>query len=285
MTDSELGAFLRGRRAALSPLDIGRSAGGRRRVPGLRRTEVAERAGISVEYYTELEQGKGRRPSDQVLAALSRTLRLNRDERDYLFGLAGAPIPAAPGPTAHVDAALVDLLDKLTAPAQLYTDLYELIAQNDLATALLGEPAPGHGIEASDLFRWFADPADARRHIPIEDHVDVSSSYVADLRATWGRRPSDARIHSFVDRLRAASPEFGELWKAGGVSVRRTGRHRVIHESVGLVDLDCTALLSEDGTQRLVWYSPRVGGAAAEQLQLLGVVGGTRFAAPADLGG
>jgi hypothetical protein len=214
-----------------------------------------------------------------VVAALSRTLRLSRDERDYLFGLAGAVPPAGSGPTAHVDAALLDLLDKLTAtPAQLYTDLYELISQNEMASALLGEPAPRRGIESSDLFRWFAEADTARQCIPLEDHADVSAWYVADLRATTGRRPGDARVHAFVERLRATSEEFAHLWRAGDVSVRRTGRHRVVHEALGLVDLDCTALLSEDGTQRLVWYSPRVGGTAAEQLQLLGVVGGTRFA-------
>jgi transcriptional regulator with XRE-family HTH domain len=88
VSSSDLGAFLKVRRALLSPLDVGRPDSTRRRVPGLRRSEVAELAQISIEYYIEFEQGRGRRPSDQVVAALARALRLDRDERDYLFGLA-----------------------------------------------------------------------------------------------------------------------------------------------------------------------------------------------------
>jgi transcriptional regulator with XRE-family HTH domain len=97
------GSFLKARRALLSPLDVGRAGSSRRRVPGLRRSEVAELAQISVEYYIELEQGRGRRPSDQVVASLARALRLGRDERDYLFGLAGVATPPVYGPTVPGD--------------------------------------------------------------------------------------------------------------------------------------------------------------------------------------
>jgi transcriptional regulator with XRE-family HTH domain len=163
MAATELGSFLRARRAMLSPLDVGRSDSSRRRVPGLRRGEVAELAQISVEYYIELEQGRGRSPSDQVVAALARALRLDRDERDYLFGLAGVTVPPTHGPTAHVDAAMLDLLDKLPdVPAQLFTDLYELVAQNSLATALLDEPISVSGLDDSQVCRWFLDPMSTR---------------------------------------------------------------------------------------------------------------------------
>jgi transcriptional regulator with XRE-family HTH domain len=269
MASSELGAFLQARRAMLSPLDIGRSYSSRRRVAGLRRSEVAELAQISVEYYVELEQGRGRRPSDQVVAALARALRLDRDERDYLFGLAGVGAPPDQGPNAHVEAAMLDLLDRLTGvPAQLFTDLYELVAQNDLAVALLGESPHG-----SLLARWFLDPDAARaRYLP-ETHDGMSRSYVADLRAATGRHPGDHRIAQFADRLRAGSAEFAALWDSATVQVRRFGPHQVLHPSIGPIDLQCTGMLSEDGRHRLVWYTPQVGGAATEQLQLLMVVG------------
>jgi transcriptional regulator with XRE-family HTH domain len=277
MAGSELGSFLRARRAALSPLDVGRPDSSRRRVPGLRRSEVAELAQISVEYYVELEQGRGQRPSDQVVAALARALRLDHDERDYLFRLAGVGTPPDHGPNAHVDAAMLDLLDKLKdVPAQLFTDLFELVAQNDLASALLGDPLSVGGPEDSQVCRWFLDPA-ARARYPVQCQGRVSDSYVADLRATSGRYPDDQRVARFVERLRARSTEFAELWDTAVVRVRRSGDHQVLHPSLGLVDLECTGMLSEDGRHRLVWYSPRVGGEAARQLQLLTVVGRTSF--------
>lgn len=278
MTSGELGAFLKARRALLSPLDIGRTDTSRRRVPGLRRGEVAELAQISVEYYIELEQGRGRRPSDQVVAALARALRLDRDERDYLFGLAGIASPPVYGPTAHVGAAMLDLLDRLAGvPAQLFTDLYELVAQNELATALLAEPLSVAGPQDSHVLRWFLDPAASRTRYPRDTQAGMSLSYVADLRATSGRHPGDERISQFVQRLRAGSAEFAALWDSTAVQVRRSGSHQVLHPSLGLVELQCTGMLSEDGRHRLVWYSPRVGGQAARQLRLLTVVGTTEF--------
>jgi transcriptional regulator with XRE-family HTH domain len=279
MAGSELGAFLRARRATLSPLDIGRTETSRRRVPGLRRGEVAELARISVEYYVELEQGRGRRPSDQVVAALARALRLDRDERDYLFGLAGIASPPDHGPNAHVETAMLDLLGKLDAvPAQLFTDLYELVAQNDLAVALLGEPLAVAGLADSQVHRWFLDAGTARALYPSAESQDrMSRAYVADLRATSGRYPDDQRIRAFITDLRAGSAEFAALWDSAAVQVRRSGDHQVTHPTLGLVDLECAAMLSENGRHRLVWYTPRVGGTAAQQLRLLAVVGTTRF--------
>lgn len=278
MASNELGSFLRARRALLSPLDVGRHGEPHRRVPGLRRNEVAELAQISVEYYIDLEQGRGRRPSDQVVAALARALRLDRDERDYLFGLAGVATPPTHGPAAHVDAAMLDLLGKLTgAPAQLFTDLYELVAQNDLATALLAEPLAVSGPQDSQVRRWFLEPDVARSRYEPDTRAGMSRSYVADLRATSGRRPADARVTRFIDSMRAESAEFADLWDSAAVQVRRSGPHQVVHPSLGLIDLQCTGMLSEDGRHRLVWYTPRVGGRAAEQLELLTVVGMTPF--------
>jgi transcriptional regulator with XRE-family HTH domain len=278
VASSELGEFLRARRAKLGPADFGRSDSSRRRVPGLRRTEVAELAQISVEYYTELEQGRGRSPSDQVVAALARALRLDRDERDYLFALAGIAAPPAYGPAAHVDAALLSLLGLLTAvPAQLFTDLYELVAQNDLAEALLGEPLSGNRSDDSQVCRWFLQPAATRVRYPPDTQAGMSRSYVADLRATSGRRPGDRRVADFIGRMRSRSTDFAGLWDEAAVQVRRSGPHQVLHPEIGLIDLECTGMLSDDGRHRLVWYSPRAGTAAAEQLQLLAVVGSTRL--------
>lgn len=279
MATRELGAFLRARRAMLRPADIGRPDSSRRRVPGLRRGEVAELAQLSVEYYTELEQGRGHRPSDQAVAALARALRLDRDERDYLFALAGIAAPPSTGPAGHVDAALVDLLHKLTGvPAQLFTDLYELVMQNELAAALFDGPLTGTG--DSQVAHWFLDPATARLRFPAATQGGISRSYVADLRATSGRQAGDRRVEDFIKHLRNRSTEFAALWDEAAVQVRRSGSSQVLHPTVGLIEVDCTGLLSTDGRHRLVWYSPRAGTDAGQQLELLTVVGSTRLAQP-----
>jgi transcriptional regulator with XRE-family HTH domain len=243
---AELGAFLRSRRDRVQPSDVGLSPGPRRRVPGLRRDEVALVAGASVEYYIELERGAGSQPSDLMLAALARALRLDKDERDHLYRLANRPIPPQGGQASHVHPGMLDLLTRLEAtPAMVITDLY----------------------------RWFTDTA-TRDIYPDEDHAAQSRSYVADLRAAIGRRdPSDADATQLLGDLLRLSPEFSELWADHDVAVRRDERKRILHPTVGLLDLNCLNLFSEDGRQRLLWFAPRPATDTADRLALLTVVG------------
>lgn len=275
MADSEFGRFLSSRRARISPLDVGLPVGPRRRVPGLRRDEVAVLAGMSVEYYTELEQGRGVRPSASILTALSRALRLTRDETGYVFALQGITSVPAAGPSAHVEPALLDLLRRLReTPAQITTDLYEVLVRNELATALLGPAPSGPGFGASIVFRWFDDPGPAREPFQPDAHPAISASYVADLRASSGRYPDDRRIRDLVTTLNRHSAEFAALWSASDVGVRRSGRHGINHATLGVIEVECASLLNETGRQRLVWYTPRIGGTAVTQLQMLAAVGG-----------
>ncbi|SFJ82984.1 Helix-turn-helix domain-containing protein [Amycolatopsis sacchari] len=273
MNLAELGVFLRSRRARIRPDEVGLPGGPRRRVPGLRRDEVANLAGASVDYYTELERGRGAQPSAQMLAALARALRLDSDERAHLFHLAGRPVPPPHGHLAHVQPAMLDLLGRLTGtPAQIITDLHETLVQNPLAVALLGAHPRGGGFEASFAYRWFTDPA-ARAVYPPEDHQHQSEAFAADLRAALGRRGRDRHAEELVARLRRLSTEFEELWARGDVAVRRRDSKRIVHPEVGVLDLDCLTLLSEDGRQRLLWFVPRAGTDAADRLRLLEVVG------------
>jgi transcriptional regulator with XRE-family HTH domain len=280
---AELGAFLASRRARVRPADVGLPTGPRRRVPGLRRDEVATLAGASVEYYTELEQGRGSRPSAQMLAALARALRLTTDERDHLFHLAGQAPPAPGGGTDHVQPAMLALLDRLGGtPARIITDLDETLAQNRLAAALLGEPPAGTGPAASFVHRWFTEPA-SRAVYPAEDHARHSREFVADLRAAVARRGRDARAGALVAGLQEASAEFRELWDSGDVAVRRSVRKRIVHPALGVVELDCQRLVSEDGRQRLLFFTAPPGSPAVGQLELLAVIGRQDLAgAPAD---
>ncbi len=273
----ELGAFLRTRRDRIRPAEVGLPQGPRRRVPGLRREEVAQLAGLSADYYTELERGSaknGVQPSTQTLAALARALRLNGDERDHLFHLAERPIPpSAHGPSAHVQPALLGLLDRLSnTPARVITDLHETLVENDLALTLLGKSPAHRGPAASFVYRWFTDPQ-AREIYPPEDHPHHSRVFAADLQAAAARRGRDAEVTKMVAVLRRRSQEFAALWDTHDVAVRRMDRKRIVHPMLGVIELDCYNLLSEDGRQRLLWFTAPPGSPGAEQLELLSVVG------------
>lgn len=272
---TELGAFLRTRRERIRPTDVGLPAGPRRRVPGLRRDEVASLAGASVDYYIELERGSGAQPSEQMLAAIARALRLTSDERDHLFHLAGRALPPGGGGAAHVHPGMLDLLHRLTAtPARVVTDLHVPLVQNPLATALLGELPAAAGIRASFVYRWFADPDTARSIYPQEEHAHQARSFVADLRAAVARRgPRDSDANALVDALLDLSPQFADLWAQHDVAVRRKDRKRIVHPILGVLDVNCLTLLSEDGRQRLLWFTPAVGTDSAEKLELLSVLG------------
>ncbi|MBO4258600.1 helix-turn-helix transcriptional regulator [Streptomyces griseorubiginosus] len=273
----ELGAFLRTRRDRIRPADVGLPHGPRRRVPGLRREEVAQLAGLSADYYTELERGGGRnrvQPSAQTLAALARALRLTGDERDHLFHLAERPIPRSThGPSAHVQPALLGLLDRLSnTPARVITDLHETLVENDLARNLLGGSPAHRGPTASFVYRWFTDPRTREIHPP-EDHPHHSRVFVTDLRAAAARRGGDAEVTKMIAVLRRRSQEFSTLWDTYDVAVRRMDRKKIIHPLLGVIELDCYNLLSEDGRQRLLWFTAPPGSRGAEQLELLSVVG------------
>lgn len=268
----ELGSFLRSRRDRIRPDEVGLPRGPRRRVTGLRRDEVAQLAGASVEYYIELERGTAQ-PSEQMLAALARALRLTADERDYAYRLAGRALPGAGTASTHVHPGMLDLLQRLPAtPAQVITDLHETLVQNRLARALLGDHTHFRGRRASLVHRWFTEPA-ARGTYPEGDHEHLSRSFVADLRAALARRDGRDEAHGMVAELVARSPEFATLWQDHHVAVRRSDRKRISHPELGVVEVDCLTLFSEDGRQRLLWFRPAAGTAAAQQLDLLAVLG------------
>ncbi|MET8003594.1 MmyB family transcriptional regulator [Nonomuraea glycinis] len=284
MNLSELAAFLKSRRARIRPADVGLPTGPRRRVPGLRREEVSQLAGLSVDYYTELERGSNVQPSAQTLAALARALRLNGDERDHLFHLADRPLPrAAHGPAAHVQPALLGLLDRLTTtPAQIITDLHETLVQNEPAAALVGRPPAVRGPAASFVHRWFTDPA-SRALYPSEDHPHHSRAFVADLQAVAARRGRDSEVAKMVSVLRRRSEEFADLWDTRDVALRRSDHKRIVHPSLGVIELDCYCLFSEDGRQRLLWFTAPPGSQGAAQLELLLVIGTQEMATGPDI--
>ena len=271
---AELGTFLRSRRERIRPADVGLPAGPRRRVPGLRREEVAQLAGASVDYYNELERGAGSQPSEQMIAALARALRLSADERDYVYRLADRRVPVQGGTASHVHPGMLDLLGRLAStPAQVITDLHVTLVQNPLAVALLGDQSGFRGPRASFVHRWFTEPA-TRDQYPGADHERHSRSFVADLRAAVARRDAkDPEAGAMVRTLLDVSPEFAALWADHDVAFRRDDRKRLVHPTLGPIEVNCLHLFSEDGRQRLLWFTPAVGTDSAGLLDLLSVVG------------
>ncbi|MEY9835517.1 helix-turn-helix transcriptional regulator [Streptacidiphilus sp. EB103A] len=273
MDRPQLADFLRRSRDRLTPADVGLPAGARRRTQGLRREEVAQLAGMSADYYTRLEQQRGPHPSAQLLAALARALRLSDDERDHLYHLAGQAPPRATAGGGHVRPGLLLILDRLyDTPAQVTSDIGDVLAQNPLAMAVFGDNSGRPPGERNIVWRWFTDPGSRDRLAP-DQHEHLGRVHAAQLRSVVAARPEDARAAALVRRLLAASPEFAALWAEHDVAVRRADTKTVLHPVVGALELDCEVMLSANHDQRLIVYTARPGSEAAERLQLLRVVG------------
>ncbi|MBX6356720.1 MAG: helix-turn-helix domain-containing protein [Micromonosporaceae bacterium] len=273
MDRRQLAEFLRGRRSRVQPGDVGLSAGLRRRTPGLRREEVARLAGISVDYYTRLEQARGPRPSRQVLGALARALRLAEDERKHLYHLAGEVPGPVGGPSRDVPVGILRLLDRLDdTPAFVLDAKYDVLAWNHMAVALLGDFAAIPEPDRNLVWQVFCGPRRVDLY-PGPDADAFAEECVANLRAAAARYPDDPGIRRLLQRLRATSPEFVRRWERHWVCVRRDSTKRLHHPVVGELELECDLLDIPDRDQRLVIYTAAPGSRSAEALRLLDVVG------------
>ncbi|MFD4603061.1 helix-turn-helix transcriptional regulator [Streptomyces sp. NPDC058464] len=273
MDRSQLADFLRRRREALQPEDVGLTRGPRRRSPGLRREDVAALAGMSVDYYVRLEQERGPQPSEQMTAALARGLRLSLDERDHLFRLAGHAIPGRVSRNDHVSPAMMRVLDHLQdTPAQVVTDLTETLAQTRLATALLGDQTRFTGPARSMIYRWFTDPR-SRSVFPEEDHALHSRIFVSRLRSVHVVSDQSPRTTVLIERLNSTSGEFTRLWNQHEVGVPKDEYKTIVHPEVGDLHLHCQTLLATDQAQSLLIFTATPGSESYEKLKLLSVIG------------
>ncbi|MCF4121452.1 helix-turn-helix transcriptional regulator [Antribacter sp. KLBMP9083] len=278
MNRAALADFLRRRREALQPSDVGLVPGPRRRTAGLRREEVAALTGMSVDYYARLEQQRGPQPSEQMLSALARALRLSADERDYVYRLAGHGVPRRTALDAHVAPALLRVLDRLEdTPALILSAVGETLAQNRLAAAIFGDAAGLTGMGRSRVYRWFTDPA-SRDVYPPEDHERHARTQVAALRAAYGNLGPASRAGEMVRALLGSSAEFRELWDRHEVARRYEDHKVLVHPEVGRIEVDCQALLTEDQSQVLLVLTPAPGSEAEEKIRLLAVLGQQTFA-------
>ncbi|QLY33544.1 helix-turn-helix domain-containing protein [Nocardia huaxiensis] len=249
----ELAAFLRTRRARLSPAEVGLPNGINRRATGLRRQEVAQLAGISVDYYIRLEQARGAKPSRQVLAALARALMLTVDEREYLFRMGGENPPAVTGPNRTVPHSVRVILDTLATPAYVVDATYELLAWNRAAIPFIGD-ADANPDHERNMVRWMFRQAHDHPQWSSESTRCFARSTVADLRAAYARYPGHPALAELVTELLGASPRFADMWNAHDVEVRRAHHKRVEHPALGLLEFECQVMTISDTDQRMIVY-------------------------------
>ncbi|MRH90575.1 helix-turn-helix domain-containing protein [Nocardia sp. SYP-A9097] len=265
---SELGEFLKAKRASISPEDVGLPAiGNPRRVRGLRREEVALLAAVSVDHYTRLEQGRVAAASENLLAGIARALRLNEEEHEYLRMLVRAR-PARRGQSApEVSQALRDLLDTLPTPAFVLGPRTDILAWNAAAAALFVDFAEIPVQQRALVRLVFLDP---RMRAVFTDWEAVAAEAVDRLRMAAARTPDDPRLTQLVGELSVHDADFRRWWAGHGVRAMAGGRKRMHHPVVGDLELDWQVLqvLSTTG-QSLVTYTAPVGSPSHEALRIL----------------
>lgn len=254
---SDLAHFLRQRRAAMTPPgQNGRPRSSRRRVSGLRRQEVADLTGISVEYYTRLEQGKAPRPSREILTALAQGLGLTGPERAHLFRLGGESPPELPAPESVVRPGLLRMLRGLddTMPVTVHDGRLDILARNRLAAELL-PPPDGAGPFARNLaYQAFATTA-------LTDLLGQAAEQflrvaAAELRTALGRYPEDGYLRDLLADLTANSPTFRDHWDRGEVITSRSATKLLHHPTRGRVSFDIELLHDPERDHWVMLYTP-----------------------------
>ncbi|MGV9796640.1 helix-turn-helix transcriptional regulator [Mycobacterium sp. NPDC003449] len=271
---TEIREFLRSRRARISPEAAGLPAyGGRRRVGGLRREEVALLAGVSVEYYVRIERGRLAGTSEGVLHALATALQLDEAERDHLFHLArrsGAPDgQRRHEPPATVRPALQEVLDAMTgAPAWIRNGRLDVVAMNQLGRALYSPVLADPRRPANTAWFVYLDPGEAEAFFV--DYEQAARNAAGMLRLEAGRNPHDEELVALVRELSTSSELFRQHWASHDVRLKGYGSKRVNHPVVGRLDLNFESmdLPTEPGLQLNVYTAP-AGGAAADNLARL----------------
>ncbi|MBF4635209.1 helix-turn-helix domain-containing protein [Agreia pratensis] len=276
----DLGTVLRAWRDRLSPLDVGFPAGDSRRAAGLRREELAALAGLSVDYIVRLEQGRARRPSEQVASALARALQLTDAERDHLFVLAGLLPPSPHEVPAHIPPGVQRLVARLgEIPVAVFTASWDLLSWSPLWVALLGEPVRPASGRPNLLRAHFGNLSlgdGGGRIVSRSGSVDAfGASLVADLRRVAGRYPDDGGVRALIQELLSTSEPFRALWESGIVGEHQSESKVVSNELVGDIELDCDVFSVAGTDLRIVAYTAPAASEAAAKIDFL------RVAAPA----
>ena len=253
---SELADFLRRRREALKPEDVGLPNGGRRRTPGLRREEVATLAGVGTTWYTWLEQGREVRASQSVLEALAGALRMNAAEHSHLMLLGrGDEVSPVQQRGETLDPTVQRLVENLgPSPAFIIGRRWDYLAWNPAFSAVFCDPLKYPEGRRNQLWAIFTDPERRRR---VDDWEDGARNALAKFRADNARHLGDPEFEELIDDLRDTSDEFRCWWKRHEVARSGTGRKRLRHPDAGTLWFEHAAFKVEDNPeQRLILYSP-----------------------------
>ncbi|MBA6436686.1 helix-turn-helix transcriptional regulator [Streptomyces sp. GMR22] len=275
---SDFAALLRAWRDRLAPADAGFTPKASRRAPGLRREELAELAGLSVDYILRLEQGRAKHPSDQVVGALARALQLSRAERDQLYRSAGLLPPRDGTVSSYVPPGIQRLAARLgDVPIGVFTADWTLVWWNAMWSALHGDPTVLPAAErnlARALFGTGAARDPVLRVRPERGADTFETSIVADLKDAVSRYPADARLARLVRELRAESEVFDRHWATRATAAQHTSDRKTIrHPEIGDILLDCDVLIVPGADLRMVTYTAATGTGDAGKLDLLRVTG------------
>ena len=281
MADDQLslGAALRSWRDRLSPAAVGLPQNPRRRAAGLRREELADLAGISVDYLVRLEQSRAETPSAQVTGALARALQLTLAERDHLYRLAGLAPPHDGQIPEHIPPGVQRVLHTLReAPVGVFTADWRLIWHNAGWTALLGDPLAVPAEQRSLVRARFpidGEPgAFASSEVQSDDGETTDRAVVADLRRATGRYPNDPRLTSLIESRLAGNPRFAQLWHEGTVASHREEHKLISHPEAGEIAVWCDVLSDAENDLKIVVYSVAPGSPDEQRLQFARAIAG-----------
>ena len=228
---------------------------------------------MSTDYYTRLEQGRGPRPSRPVLTGLARALRLNDDERDHLFRLAGEQPGPPPSPPVDVRTGVLRMLARLDVPGLVLDVKYDVLAWNPLAAALITDFSALPIKERNLLRLRFLHGDRQTERFGAEATRAFAIEAAADLRAATGKYPSDPGLAQLVADLQAGSEEFARIWSLHGVSRQPSLCQTIFHPEVGRVDVICEVLVVPERDQRVVLYTAEPGSPSDQAIRLLDVIG------------
>lgn len=254
----------------MAPVEADVLLGGRRRrVPGLRREEVATLAGVSPDYLARMEQGRARRPTAGVLAALAKALRLSAEERAHLHRLAGIVEPRSAGVDRHITPSLRRLLERVSDVPVVVEDVAQgVLARNAAAVAVIGEVPSSFGHRGSLAWRHFSGQR-PRSLLTAVEHRDAGARIVADLREARGRFPADDPLAVLIEELHERSPRFARLWREHRAPLLQPHSKRFYGPDGRIITLDRDELTVAGSELSVVVYTAPAGSRDAEALTRL----------------
>jgi transcriptional regulator with XRE-family HTH domain len=251
----QLTEFLKNCRARIAPTDLGLPDGGRRRTPGLRREDVAALAGVSVTWYTWLEQGRDIRVSAHVLEQISSTLKMSSEERDYLFSLVQhRPAPPVPGEDIEVSEALQRMIDALGVPALVMTERWDVVAWSPLVAKLFRDYAKLPALDRN-LFRILM--RNEEYQFDAEEYAAMARRVVPKFRVDFSQSANAASFEELIRELTESSATFRELWSCPELATKSEGINTVRHRDYGVLRFEHSSYVPEGSPRlRLVVFVP-----------------------------